>query len=142
MPTSALPPRSSPRARGFTLLELVVVLALLGLATALVAPAGFRMIASWRRATEVDAVLGAMVALGAHARQQGRALKLDAGPVPATAVPGMPEGWTVVLAQPLSVQANGACSGTRGELRATGYVRPFALKAPFCRAELPATGVP
>lgn len=121
---------------GFTLLELVVVLALLGLATALVAPAGFRTIASWRRATEVDAALGALVALGAQAQLQGRALRLDAGPVPAKQVPGVPEGWTVVLAQPLTIQANGACGGARGELHAEGYVRPFELQAPFCRAVL------
>ena len=60
--------------RGFTLLELVVVLALLALATALVAPSGFRMMASWRRATEVDASLAAVAALGSNAAQQGRAL--------------------------------------------------------------------
>lgn len=158
MPTSAIPRHNkpgairrartrasrpaTPRVRGFTLLELVVVLALLGLATALVAPAGFRMIGSWRRATEVDAVLGALVALGAKAQQQGRALTLDAGPVPASAIAGLPDGWTVVLAQPLVVQANGACSDTHGELRSQGYVRPFTLKAPFCRAELPAAGAP
>lgn len=140
MPTSALPRRCKPRATGFTLLELVVVLALLGLATALVAPAGFRMIASWRRATEVDAALGALVALGAQAQQQGRALRLEAGPVPTKDVPGLPEGWTVVLARPLAVQANGACGGSGGELRAEGYVRPFELQAPFCRAVLSEPG--
>lgn len=129
-------PHADPAAAGFTLLELVVVLALLALATALVAPAGFRMIASWRRATEVDAVIGALVAVGQQARQQGRALHLDAGPVPADAIPGLPEGWTVVLSEPLRVQANGACGGSSGELRSQGYVRTFALAPPYCRARL------
>ena len=142
MRTSAIPRPRNLRPAGFTLLELVVVLALLGLATALVAPSGFRMIASWRRATEVDAALGALVALGASTQQRGRALHLAAGPIPATAVAGLPQGWTVVLMQPLTVQTNGACSGTRGELRAEGYVRAFALQAPFCRAELPDTTAP
>ncbi|MEO5566510.1 MAG: prepilin-type N-terminal cleavage/methylation domain-containing protein [Luteimonas sp.] len=133
---SAIHRRRNPRASGFTLLELVVVLALLSLATALVAPQGFRMIASWRRATETDAVLGALVALGAQAQQQGRVLKFDTGPVPANAIPGLPEGWTVVLSEPLTVQVNGACSGTRGELKSEGYVRGFALSAPFCRVAI------
>ena len=35
-------------ARGFTLLEMVVVLAILGLATAMVAPSMIRSIDSWR----------------------------------------------------------------------------------------------
>ena len=113
-----------------------MVLALLAMATALVAPQGFRMIASWRRATDVDAALGAMAALGATAQAQGRRLEFAVGPVPATAIPGVPEGWTVVLARPLTVEANGACSDTRGELRAGGYARAFALQAPFCRVVL------
>lgn len=139
MPTSDTRPsrdaarRAEPVA-GFTLLELVVVLALLGLATALVAPAGFRTIDTWRRATEVDAALGSLTALGARAHLQGRALSLDAGQIPAGTLAELPEGWTVTLQAPLQVQANGACAATRGELRAAdGYTQPFELQAPFCR---------
>lgn len=142
MPTSVTRRRPDRRPLGFTLLELVVVLALLALATALVAPQGFRMIATWRRATDVDAVLGAMAALGATARQQGRSLELPAGRVPADAIAGLPEGWTVVLAEPLAIQANGACGGTHGELRSGSYVRAFALQPPFCRVVLDPAATP
>jgi len=138
MPTLATRPRNNRRSGGFTLLELVVVLALLGLATALVAPAGFRTIATWQRATDVDAAMGALVALTARARQEGHAFRFDAGDVDPARLAGMPEGWIVHLDAPLVVQANGACSGTRGELRqAGGYARTFLLQAPFCRGELP-----
>lgn len=134
MPTSATSPRSS--ARGFTLLELVVVLALLGLATALVAPQGFRTIQAWRRATDVDAALGALAALGANAREQGRRLRFEAGPLPADAVGNLPEGWTIELDAPLVVQANGACGSTTGVLREGSYARRFAIEAPYCRIAL------
>lgn len=138
MPISVTPPHSNRHSGGFTLLELVVVLALLGLATALVAPAGFRTIATWRRATDVDAAMGALMALTARARQEGRAFRFDAGSVDASQLTGMPDGWTVQLDAPLVVQANGACSGTRGELRQEGgYKRSFLLLPPFCRGELP-----
>lgn len=136
MPMSDSPRHPEPAAGGFTLLELVVVLALLALATALVAPQGFRMIESWRRATDVDAALGAMAALGATAQAQGRRLEFAAGAIPAAELPGVPDGWTVVLSTPLVVQANGACGGTRGELRSGSYVRAFALQEPFCRVVL------
>jgi prepilin-type N-terminal cleavage/methylation domain-containing protein len=134
MPTSAISLPNKPA--GFTLLELVVVLALLGLATALVAPQGFRTIQTWRRATDVDAALGALAALGARARIEGRRLSFDAGPLPPDALEGAPEGWTVVLDRPLVIQANGACGDATGELRKDGYARRFALEAPFCRIAL------
>jgi type II secretory pathway pseudopilin PulG len=118
------------------LLELVVVLALMGLATALVAPAGFRSIQTWRRASAMDAALGAMAALGTQARAQGHAISFERGRVPAGAVRGLPDGWTIELSEPLVVRVNGSCSGTRGALRSGGYVRRFALTAPFCRVEL------
>ena len=138
MPMSVTPPRSNRRSGGFTLLELVVVLALLGLATALVAPAGFRTIATWQRATDVDAAMGALVALTARARQEGHAFRFDAGDVDTEPLTGMPDGWTVHLDTPLVVQANGACRATRGELRQEGgYTRSFLLQPPFCRGELP-----
>jgi prepilin-type N-terminal cleavage/methylation domain-containing protein len=135
MRTSVSCPRSKAAA-GFTLLELVVVLALLGLATALVAPQGFRTIATWRRATDIDATLGALAALGADARTQGRRLSFEAGQLPPDALKGVPEGWTVVLDAPLVIEANGACRSASGELREGGYVRRFTLEAPFCRIAL------
>lgn len=135
MRTSATPPRSET-GRGFTLLELVVVLALLGLAVALVAPAGFRTIETWRRATEVDGVLERLSGLPETARQEGKALTFPAGPLPAEQLGDLPEGWVVRLDDPLVIHPNGACLGSRGALVNGGYSRAFRMDAPFCRAVL------
>ena len=56
------------RQRGFTLLEMIVVLAILGLVTALVAPAALRGIDSWRRQAELDSLLDQIRALPGNAR--------------------------------------------------------------------------
>ena len=45
------------RHRGFTLLEMIVVLAILGLAAALVGPSMVRSIDTWRRQAAMDALL-------------------------------------------------------------------------------------
>lgn len=118
---------------GFTLLEIVVVLAILGLATALVAPAGFRTIEAWRRATDVDAITGALSGIGPATRQSGRALQIKAGVLP-TGVIEVPDGWQIELDAPLIVQANGACTASAGRMIATGgYEQTFEIEAPFCR---------
>ncbi len=138
MRTSATRPPIPERRRGagFTLLELLVVLALLGLATALVAPQGTRMIETWRHATDVDAALGSVAALGARARTEGRRLSFEAGPVPADAIEGIPEGWVLSFDAPFQVQPNGACDAASGTLRKDAYERRFAVEAPYCRIRL------
>lgn len=137
-PTSATRRRADPPvARGFTLLETLVVLALLGLAVALVAPASLRVIAAWQRSTQTEDVLGQLAALPDRARAEARPLVLD----DADSLDGLvelPEGWRLAFESPLRVQANGACSGARGELiDEDGVPVPFALEAPYCRIRLP-----
>ena len=60
------------RTFGYTLLEMVVVIALRALATAMVAPASFRMIQSWRNADDVQRVLSELAAISVAARTDGR----------------------------------------------------------------------
>ena len=142
------------RDAGYTLLEMVVVLAILGLATAMVAPATFRTIQSWRDADEVARVLGDLAALPALARHEGREIRLapDSAPgmvLPARALPpsesepesplALPEGWRLSVDEPLEVRANGACSGTEGTLTTTRQTIRLRIESPWCRVQrLPA----
>ena len=67
------------RQRGFTLLEMIVVLAILGLATALVAPSAIRGIDAWRRQSELDSRLDQIRALPANEPAEPRGL-VTSGP--------------------------------------------------------------
>lgn len=132
-------------ARGYTLLEMMVVVALLALATGMVAPAGYRMIASWREADEVEQVMHAIAALPLHARNQGRALELAVLPPAPDQPPGtpaqrhageaveLPDGWQLRMEVPLAVRPNGACSDARGTLLTDRQAIPFQVQAPYCR---------
>lgn len=128
------------RTAGFTLLELVVVLALMALATGLAAPAGFRMIESWREADLRERVLQRIGQLPVLARQQGRVLEVstetDDEATAAARLLELPEGWSIHLDAPLAVRANGACSATVGTVATPGTVFRLAIAAPFCRASL------
>lgn len=123
------------RSRGYTLLEMVVVLALMGLAVAMAAPAGFRMVQSWRHASEVDQVLRQLAALPAAARKDGREFRIRPEDTAADAGIELPEGWMLEMDSPLLVRANGACGDAEGRLVTERGVVPFRVQAPFCRIQ-------
>jgi len=121
--------------RGFTLLEMLVVLVILGMAAAMVVPPLARTVDRVREAGELDDVRRALERLPLQARKQGRALAFPAGAVlPAQDRP-WPEGWRVLAVTPLRIEASGFCHG--GEVQASGPVgsRRWRLSAPDCRAE-------
>lgn len=120
-------------AAGYTLLELVVVLGILAMATALAAPPSYRMVRSWQEATQVDDALQQLAHLPGVVRDSGTPLSVDRGQ-PITLLT-LPEGWHVEMLSPLHIQANGACNSADGELHTAAQTLPFRLHAPFCRVE-------
>lgn len=123
----------SRRTPGYTLLELVVVMAILAMATAIAAPPSYRMIRSWQEATQVEDVLQQMEHLPGIVRASGTPLEGKAnGGISAIT---LPEGWSLRMTTPLQVLANGACSEARGVLATTQQSIDFRILAPFCRVE-------
>lgn len=121
------------RPQGYTLLELVVVMAILAMATALAAPSSYRMVRSWQEATDVDDVLQQVEHLPTAVRASGNPVYAATGS--GITLIQLPEGWAIKLQSPLQVLANGACSDAQGTLVTTSQQIDFRILHPFCRVE-------
>lgn len=119
---------------GYTLLEMVVVMTLLAIATAVAAPPSYRMINTWREASEVEDVIEQIERLPTLVRARGNSLllgddeKQDEAELPIR----LPQDWVLEMQSPLRIQANGACSDAKAVLITTRQAVPIEISAPFC----------
>jgi len=121
------------RHAGYTLLEMVVVIALIALATALVAPPGMRMVRSWQEATEVSDVIEQIERLPSAVRASGNTLTLTDEALNAPLE--LPDDWALIFDTPLTIHANGACSNAQGRLQTVHQEIELQILAPFCRVQ-------
>ncbi len=131
---------------GFSLLELLVVLALVSLVAALALPNLVGLYDSATRATERDSILDQFAGIGREAMLKGHgyAVYSTADPQPSD-VPNagvhaypllVPEGWQVELDRPLRVRPNGVCLGATVTLSHPDSAPvEVALEPPYCRVE-------
>ena len=121
------------RQRGFTLLEMIVVLALLGLVTAMVVPSMLHGIDSWRRQAAMDGLLDQIRALPGVARASGKTVVIDDKTLASTAAPLQIEaGWTLAAPVPMTVAGSGVCSGGEVTVGNAYGTRSIKIAAPFC----------
>lgn len=169
MPISAIRlPRDEPRPRaglrsgGFTLLELLLAMTLMGFLVALILPRLDQLYLSFLFWLDQDRVEREIAGLGGRAYLEGRALSLATWPPPAP-IPGarppasgsasvplaagaeplagtgepvrlaLPEGWRVVVDPPILFRPDGACSGGSVVIEAGEVRRSFRLEPPRCR---------
>ena len=143
--------------RGFTLVEMLVVLLLGALLTATVLPAMQRMLEAAQYKSTRDAIVGRLGELGYEAFASGRSLVLTSSdantlsmPAPAAAAVArdadsalpqlppypvdLPDGWAIEMVNPIRFAFNGICEGGVLVLRPPG--RPpekLTLVPPLCK---------
>lgn len=128
--------RVMPRSRGFTLIEMLVVLLIAGLLTAVVVPAMERMSRGSQLKSEHDTIVGELDGLGYGAFLSGKSVTLSGSvsAVAATYPIKMPEGWQLRVAHPVVFAFNGICGG--GEVTLVtpdGVEEKLTLIGPVCR---------
>lgn len=163
------PPKRADASRavpfaGFTLLELVVVLVLVSVVTALATPNLQRLYGAVARTTERNAILDRFANLGRQALVRRRAYLVvgtdapDETKIPYSAARSdaedapafervsfeqyepyrmdLPDGWTMHLPAPILVRANGVCLGGEVALSYNGEpdVR-LVLEPPYCHVD-------
>jgi general secretion pathway protein G len=96
------------RSRGFTLLELVVVMALMSLMTALVGPRLWGWVSATRYRADIDRVLIALQSLPSATYFSGRYRQVSSS---ADLGLELPPGWVLDIERPLRYEANGMTNG-------------------------------
>lgn len=136
MRMSASCPRSEARpraARGFTLLELLVVLGLIAMMAALVAPRLHKTYQAIVSSGDRAETARQLERLPLVARDLGRAIEIDADEGAELArYLALPEGWSVRALDPVLVEASGLCHATRVRVEGAGSTETWSLAAPDC----------
>lgn len=129
---------------GFTLLELLIVIVLLGVIGAVAVPATKGMFDRWRVGLQRDDVEKQLADLGPKAFLEGRTIVLatSAPPVAGKAAPppnpsdpklDLPPGWRMVADPPIVYRADGVCMGGLVRLEADDQRFEYRLEGPRCR---------
>ncbi len=144
---------SNQRRAGYTLLELMVVLAIIGALVGLATPPFLNLIEQQRRASELARVERVLRSLPLQARQRGLDMVLrpqgasveglarpmfvsPLGDPAAVDLASLPEGWRLETTRDLWVRYDGVCFG--GEVTALGpdnRSQHYRLEPPICAPE-------
>ena len=131
-------------AHGFTLLELLVVLAVVALLTGVVAPAVIRGIAHAKERSVAVDVQTLLEGLPVVAFGLGRTVTLDSATLNARVADTLPQTWRLRVEPPLQYGPSGVASGGHVQLLVSGLlarawrIEPISGKV----VALPATGPP
>lgn len=122
------------RASGFSLLELLVVLALIAMLGALVAPNLQRTYSAIAGSGERAEVRRQLERLPLQARTSGERIVIDVDDGVALAARlELPEGWAVQPLEPVRIESSGVCHQARVQVAGRGSSETVLLTSPACQ---------
>jgi general secretion pathway protein G len=125
-----------PRANGFTLLELLIVLLVLGLVSGLILPRLSNIYDGMVTIYEKEDILVQLNSLHFKVFQYGQVFDLISYPLPKDApkLLELPPNWILKTETPIRFRSNGSCSGGHLTLLHGEEIFKVKLEPPFCRA--------
>ena len=115
-------------ARGFTLLEMIVILFIGAFLTGIVLPQAMRMVGSYRIHEQQGAILQQFNQLALRAYATGRTYRLDQ-----KTTPDLPSGWKIQVIEPTVFANNGMCTHGRVMLISPdGSRQVYDIDPPAC----------
>lgn len=134
--------RRGADANGFSLIELLVALAVLAMLTAIVLPSLARMADRITFALQRQDIERQLNRLPQTALRRGRSLVLvssgrepsgrtESGSDPSYPV-RLPEGWQIIVDAPIHYRFDGSCDGGKLQIRSDSLAIGYALEGPLC----------
>ena len=122
-------------ARGFTLLELLVVLTLMSLLAGLVVPRLTGALEQRQHARQLAELERRLHALPLRAAVEQNWFELGPDPAANAAVLDLPPEWLVTADRTIEIRPDGACSAGLLEVEGPHGLQLWELTAPLCRVQ-------
>ncbi len=125
--------------KGFTLIELVIALAIIGLGLSFVLPRMMAWVDRLAFSARQQQFEDALAELGSRARRSGRSVVLRSTDFAAhsnePAPIELPSNWSLTVEPPIAFRYDGICTGGKVRLSFPAGEKSYRLQSPYCRPE-------
>ena len=116
--------------KGFTLIEMLVVLVILGLTSALVLPKFPAIYDRFKSKSELEKFSQSLAVLPLQAYTKQQTITLNQSS--ANKILELPSAWEIEIPQPIIYKANGVCLGGELSYKIKGQITLIKLVPPYC----------